>query len=215
MPKRLTLLAILFALCFTATAGRLFFLQVFKYTYYEAAAEGQQSVEKPVESRRGAIYARSLSGGEENYIPLAIDRRWWSTWVVPQKVLPEEASSLARRIAHVLGIDEGVVYERLQKGNDPYEPLNGRVDEEMLGAFNAIGHEALGATPSQGRYYPAGVVASHVLGFVGKDETKVGGQYGVEEYFNGELSGEEGHVQGFKNLFGQLISALSNVSRPE
>jgi len=49
--------------------------------------------------------------------------------------------------------------------------------------------------PEKKRVYPEGTLAAHVLGFVGSDEFgKPTGYFGLEGYYNGELSGTHGSI---------------------
>lgn len=49
--------------------------------------------------------------------------------------------------------------------------------------------------PEKKRVYPEGTLAAHVLGFVGSDEFgKPMGYFGLEGYYNGELSGTHGSI---------------------
>lgn len=206
MSTRVSVIAALFVIAFLATAGRLFFLQVFQYTHYEAAAEGQHAINQDVQARRGTIYGRSDPNGEK-YIPLALSRRTWNIWVAPNKVDPSERDTLAERVAAILAVEKDVVVGRMAKEDDPHEPLKNGVDEETYTRIEALEHPALGATPQLGRYYPAGSLAAQTLGFVSREDGE--GKYGIEEYFNSELSGTGGKMAGLRNPFGQLISALS------
>ncbi len=128
---------------------------------------------------------------------------------------------------------------KLNKKNDPYEPLREKVSEEdflllfsylasktedpipleklsienfkvsFVGDFNdlsladdlKISDKAILSYPGLSyqlknyRYYPEKEIASNILGFVSVQGDKSIGKYGLEEFFNVELSGEDGHLK--------------------
>lgn len=62
------------------------------------------------------------------------------------------------------------------------------------------------------RYYPAGEVAAHVVGFTGLDDK---GQEGVELGFDSWLAGEQGTKRVIKDLKGNVVKDLGLVSSPK
>lgn len=55
------------------------------------------------------------------------------------------------------------------------------------------------------RYYPETNVASHILGFVSYAEETGSGRYGLEEFFNEELTGKLGYLKGERGLNNAVI----------
>jgi len=214
MNRRITALAIIFIVAFIATIGRLFYLQVLEHTELAGAAQGQQGVEKNVQSTRGTIFIRSHYGDDNEYMPVALTRRGWDVWVAPSGLNENEKDVLMTRLPELAGLEQERVSEILSKTNDPYEPLLLGASDDKAAEFTQLGISALGKTQTLARYYPSGQFASHVVGFVGKTDEKIG-QYGIEEYFDDQLSGEKGFVKGFRNNLGALISALSHVDKAE
>ena len=214
MNGRLKVVAFLFLIAFGATVGRLFFLQVFRYTYYTAAAEGQQEVEAEVEPRRGTIFIRSESREGVEHLPVALTKGWWHIWASPKDVPSERIGELTASLAPLVELDEERLRERLSKDGDPYEPLADKIDEETLEKIKALEAPGIHARPMRARYYPLGALASPVVGFVPSGEQGASGQYGIEEFFDAQLRGETGRVEGYLNPFGKLIAALSDVTEP-
>lgn len=59
---------------------------------------------------------------------------------------------------------------------------------------------------SEKRTYPDGTLASHILGFMGKDENgQDRGLYGIEGYYFGDLSGSESYTYEAKDAQGNVI----------
>lgn len=55
------------------------------------------------------------------------------------------------------------------------------------------------------RYYPETNIASHLLGFVSYAEEVGSGRYGLEEFFNEELTGKMGYLRGEKGVNNSVI----------
>ncbi len=95
---------------------------------------------------------------------------------------------------------------RLNKDDDPYEPLLRGVnkkDIEVLEAENLAGIYWLGV-PS--RYYPEKEISSHTLGFFSNLSDVKKGQYGLEGYWDDLLGGRQGILRSEKDAGGSQIS---------
>jgi cell division protein FtsI/penicillin-binding protein 2 len=65
------------------------------------------------------------------------------------------------------------------------------------------------------RYYPEEMLASQVIGFVGKDENGNDiGRYGAEGYWNNELAGSGGFFEGTKSAKGSWITLAGSLMKP-
>ena len=62
------------------------------------------------------------------------------------------------------------------------------------------------------RYYPAGEVAAHAVGFTNIDDH---GQEGLELSFNDWLAGSPGRKKVLKNLYGEIVRDLMPVKEAE
>jgi len=66
------------------------------------------------------------------------------------------------------------------------------------------------------RFYPEGNMGAHILGFVGYEGDKKEGRYGLEEFFNEELSGKPGSLKTERDASGDLIIINDReFTRPE
>lgn len=73
--------------------------------------------------------------------------------------------------------------------------LANKLDVEPTDRIKALDLKGVGYTSQEKRYYPEGVLASQVLGFVGSnDKGEDQGYYGIEGYFDQELRGKDGYV---------------------
>ncbi len=93
----------------------------------------------------------------------------------------------------------------LGKKNDPYEPLKRKVDEETLKKLTALNLKGINYIMERHRYYPEKNNGAHIVGFVGYVGDKLGGRYGLEGFFEEELSGKNGFVKADRSASGDLI----------
>ncbi|MDO8260841.1 MAG: penicillin-binding transpeptidase domain-containing protein, partial [Candidatus Magasanikbacteria bacterium] len=94
---------------------------------------------------------------------------------------------------------------KLSKKNDPYEPLQKKVDEVKLKQLTDLNLVGIKYVMQKHRYYPEGNAGSQLLGFVGNSGEKEAGSYGLEGFFNDELSGKQGSVRTERSADGRTI----------
>jgi cell division protein FtsI/penicillin-binding protein 2 len=126
-------------------------------------------------------------------------------------VVPEEIESIEYAVNKLLplvepyGLTEEILRLRLSKKNDIYEPLVHKITDDEFGKFEELDIAGLDWEEETWRYYPEGNTLSHLTGFIGmQNEVRVG-QYGLEGYFEDELSGEAGLIEGKTDITGRLI----------
>ena len=197
---------------------RLFILQILRYDYYCDLAQGQHQLYKTLFPQRGEIFMQDLSGkqrDEENhYYPLAINKEFQRVYLVPNDILDEKKENLAEQLVEILGLDKEIILQRINKSDDPYEPLKYKVDQETAEKIKKLETRGLGLTSEDWRYYPNKTLASHLTGFVGTvDEEKIG-QYGLEGYYENDLKGQFGFLAGEKDITGYGIPSLSRQIEP-
>ena len=194
--------------CFGAIIFRLFSLQVLKYSFYKVKATGQYETTQVVYPMRGEIYLKDrFSNGESqtSFFPLAINKDFYKISAVPKDI--EEKEETVEKLAPFLTLDKEVLTQRIFKADDPYEPLESKVDEEIAQQIKELKLKGIISESETWRYLPANEFSCHVVGFVrqGDGEERLG-QYGVEEYYEKQLAGKTGLAKVEKDSKGQLIS---------
>ena len=104
---------------------------------------------------------------------------------------------LASRLSEILGIDPQKIYDDMAKTNWRYAVLSRRVEKEVSDQIRVFITENETGASLQGvhleadskRYYPRSSLASHVIGFLDKDNH---GAYGLEALYEEELEGSTG-----------------------
>ncbi len=194
---------------------RLFVVQVLENSFYEALASGQHELVQQLTPDRGEIYAKDRYA-EDGIAVLATNRQLAHVYANPKQIGDPQATTDA--IAPILGLEPEVVLARLSKEDDLYEPLKNKVSDQELAALEAVleeqGLTGIHSTPEESRYYPEGRYAASVTGFVGLvDEERVG-QYGLEQEYNAQLTGEAGSLKTKRDPSGRLIATGENSIVP-
>ena len=185
---------------------QLFDLQIVRHEELQSKAVNQQTRRTVVTASRGTIYDRSgnimaISASAETVIlsPLEIDR------AVNDKDDPVTwtKDSLAAGLAEILDGDAAAIRRRMDNTESQYELIKLRADEAVADAVRAYINEnkivGVHLVADAKRYYPYGSLASHVIGFVGDDNT---GLYGLEARYEQELEGQSGLVVSAKDNAG-------------
>jgi cell division protein FtsI/penicillin-binding protein 2 len=204
------LVAVIF-LCFGVIIFRLFFLQITKHSYYKAQADNQQQRFQLIYPARGEIFMRDRNTEDSGsfLFPVAINKDFWNISIVPKEV--QEKEETVKMLSSLLGINEETLRERINKENDPYEPLKSKVETALVEKVKALNIRGIILKKEGGRYYPNNELICHLIGFLGMDEDIRIGRYGVEGYYEKELMGKIGRVEAKKDSFGQIISVGGSV----
>jgi len=162
--------------------GRFFYLTVIRHDYYLAKA-------KSISDNSGAIPRGSIFLTDKDDVPyaVALNKEFPLVYAVPEKV--KDPAGLAKKLVPILKLDEQLLFQKLSKPNDSYEILKKKVSDEIVSAVKALEEPALGIDDETLRYYPEGLYLSQVIGFLGFNKDGQAGQYGLEEYYDENLSG--------------------------
>ncbi|MCK4587406.1 MAG: penicillin-binding protein 2, partial [Gammaproteobacteria bacterium] len=143
--------------------------------------------------------------------PMAISTPVDSVWAVP-KVLAQARESWPR-LAKVLGVKKDVLVRLLAaKGNKEFVYLKRRVSPDVANKVMALKIPGVALAPEYKRFYPAGEVAAHVVGFANVDDV---GQEGMELVYNNHLKGVPGAKRVIKDRYGRIVENVERVSEPE
>ncbi|MFA5052232.1 MAG: penicillin-binding protein 2 [Patescibacteria group bacterium] len=184
-------------------AVRLSDITIFQHNFYEALAADQYELYEKLVPKRGEIYVRDRNNPETLY-PLAANETYYLVYAEPMRV--KDPAETAKTVASALELDEADVVARLEKPNDLYEPLKHQVTKEVMQQLKDENLDGIQFQEELYRYYPENNIGSHVLGFVGHDQAKQVGQYGLEGYWETELAGTAGYLQAEKDAQGRLIT---------
>lgn len=185
--KRIIFLLVLFITINIIIISRLFYLQIVKSNEISKMALKQINRSEELISDRGLIYDR-------NGKKLAINVSASSVFFNPQFIekgsdLHEVKSSLINELAPILNIDKDTMSELVNA--DKRTKLMQWVDRETSMKIRSMEFEGIEIVDGFRRFYPYGNMASHLIGFTNSENV---GQYGIEAFFNDELSGSPGRL---------------------
>jgi len=165
--------------------ARLVYLQAAQHEWLKARARAQQQGVAETSPLRGLVVDRA---GRD----LARSIETESFFAVPVEI--KDADETAKRLAAVIGLDASVLSARLkeaQSANRKFEWITRKLDTEQADKVRALELPGVHSLQEPKRFYPNGSLAAHVLGFVGLDETGLGG---VEQFYDARMRGEAGRV---------------------
>jgi cell division protein FtsI/penicillin-binding protein 2 len=208
---RLGALRFFFLLLTAASVLRLFQLQILQGPWYDALASGQHAFYEELIPERGTIFVQDRKDGV--LYPAATNLPLGFLYADPRLV--EDAVATAETIGGILGFGPEQVdtlVERLRDREDPYEPIQREVPEDFLQEINRQNFPGIFSLRQPARVYPEGGLGGHVIGFVGVNEDgSRSGRYGIEGYFDEELSGSPGFLQAERDAVGGLIALGDTV----
>ncbi|MGB4942615.1 MAG: penicillin-binding protein 2, partial [Candidatus Moraniibacteriota bacterium] len=136
--------------------------------------------------------------------PVAVNREYKLAYVIPKLV--EDVAGTAVALSAVLGVEESMVRDRLSDRADPFEVIKKKITPEEEAKLRELHLKGVNFLPEIYRYYPAGELASQVIGFVGPSDVGEIGIYGVEAGWNSELHGRDGNLSQERDAAGRWIS---------
>jgi len=189
---------------------KLFFLQVIDYDLYAKAAENRHNLFLDLLPNRGQIYSRDLKKPDD-FLPLALNRVVY-TVVADPKIVKEknkDPKSMAEIISKKLNLPEEEIIGKILKERSRYEIIKKKVSVETVEQLKLENLTGIIYEKEPGRFYPEGDLASQVVGYFGYNEAgRPQGYYGVEGYFNEELTGEIGFLSSERDAKGGWLTLL-------
>ena len=207
--SRLRLLLVIFFLLALLIGARLTILMLFQHNFYLALAAGTHEFYNQLYPKRGEIFVQDSRTGKE--YPLALNRDYFLLYADTRQIQDDKtAEEVAQKLAEVLQYNDEkklAVFQQLNKRSDPYEPIEKKLDEEVMNKIKALNLPGLAFVRQSFRFYPEGQLAASVVGFLGKDDNGNDlGRYGIEGYWQQELAGRGGFLSGAKAAAGGLVS---------
>ena len=180
---------------------------------------------------RGGIYAFESLESKDVVHPLAINKVYYNIIVDPSKITrPQNITDI---LIEVLELEEEVVLEKVKKENRYHEVIVKNIGRDKVSLLEeklevlrldinkdrevdkqAKNIAGIGVLFEKNvlRSYPDKEVGAHILGFLGygNGHTRIG-SYGIEGYYENELSGNIGQIIGEKDSAGRLLSSNQGI----
>lgn len=192
----------LLLLWFVALLVRSLYLQVLNNDFLQQKGDARYSRVIELSAHRGMITDRQ---GE----PLAISTPVESIWASPQDI--ELSPEKIQRLAKLLDMSKPEIEKRLADAKD-FAYLKRGISPEQAAKVMELGIPGIFQQRGYRRYYPAGDVMAHVLGFTGVDDN---GQEGIELTYQSWLAGQVGSRRVIKDRPGHIIEDVASVKTPQ
>lgn len=224
--RRIMVLALIFGiLTFLVLFAKLWQLQVVQHETLENKAVTQQTREISSTANRGTIYDSTgtilaISGSVQNVILSPRDvkngidvaekdefgnKRSEAVMDAERETKYEEIKTvIADGLSQILGVESSEILTRLEDTESAYKVVAEKVEDDIADQVRAFIDEndlegAVYLTDDSKRYYPYSSLASHVVGFVNRQDK---GAYGLEALYNSQLAGIDGKIITAKNASG-------------
>jgi cell division protein FtsI (penicillin-binding protein 3) len=187
-----------------AVVGRAFYLQVVDNEFLKHQGDLRQVRTVVLQANRGAVRDRN---GE----PLALSAPVDSIWVVPQDLLdaPPYLVAMAKLLDQPPRELESFLRERSDR---QFVYLKRQIDPDEAKRIMALGAPGVFSQREYRRYYPAGEVAAHVVGFCDIDGK---GQAGIEEAQDAALRGTPGSRRVIRDRAGHVVEDTDDFAQAQ
>jgi cell division protein FtsI (penicillin-binding protein 3) len=181
--RRLIGLLVVLVLVFLAVGARLVDLQALGRERYAQLGFDQRVRKVQLAAERGSVFDR-------NGHDLAASVPQQTVWANPRVVT--DPAAYAAQLAPIVGADEAALRERLSQRDKGFVYVARKVDGATVMKVKALSLAGVDFVPESKRFYPDGALAGPVLGFVGTDNSGLGG---LEAQYNDRLTGKRGELQ--------------------
>ena len=188
---------------FATLIGRAIYLQVAQQDFLVNQGDARFRRSMVLESTRGLITDRN---GE----PLAISTPVQTIWASPADMDPVAPAKL-RQLAHLLDMSPEEVASKLADNKREFVYIKRQISPELAGKVMALGIPGISKQQEYRRFYPAGDIFSHIIGFTGVDGK---GQEGVELSREKMLAGTNGRRVVIRDQRGHIIEDVGPVEPP-
>jgi len=139
--------------------------------------------------------------------PLAVSTPVDSLWVNPRELAA--ATDQIPRLATALRLDRQELARRITSSLDrEFLYLARHLQPAEAARIKALGIPGVYSSREYRRYYPAGEVTGHLLGFTNIDDA---GQEGLELAFDHWLAGEDGAKRVIQDRYGRIVQNVESI----
>lgn len=197
--RRIAVLMVLFGIVvFIPLIWKLVYLQIVEHDSLSQMAVDNQTRSSKVTASRGTVYDRNMN-------ILAVSADVENVCIDPNELAlsGQDTGWIAQELSGLLDVDEERILNLMEDTSYRYQIVKRKVEQEEASAVRTFitENEVTGVylEPDTKRYYPAGVLAAQVLGFVGSDNV---GLDGVEAAYDQTLTGKSGRIVTAKGNYG-------------
>ena len=200
--SRSRFLLVLLLLGLIGLAGRAFYLQGVNHDFLQQEGKSRYSHVVEMGASTGMIADRN---GEV----LAISSPVASVYADPKLVSASKEELMA--LAKLLQMNLSEIESQVANKKRRFEYLKRRVPPGVADSVAKLALPGIFLRNESQRFYPAGEVTAHMLGFTSIDDD---GQEGVELAWQETLTGELGSRRVVKDRKGKIVENIENISLP-
>ena len=183
---------------------KLFLVQVVHSSSYSERADRQYATPSSNIFERGTIYFSRKDG---QLVSAAMQTTGFKLTINPVKIIDEELAF--EELSKILNLDRDEFLTKAGKENDPYEEIANHLSKEEADAISLLKIPGLFIYKEKWRFYPGTNLASQSLGFVAYKGDDLGGRYGLERQYDGELSRNKNNP--YINFFAEVFSNINKT----
>lgn len=204
MNARLRVVFFFFFFAFVVVIARLFYWQIVKAEELSLLGETQYGRVVSVQPKRGEI---KTSDG----YAIATNKLTYLLFANPKEVKEKEKTTLL--LSEATKQDVASVGGQLNLDRF-WVPIQHSVDSKTKEKIESYKLPGIGFEKEALRFYPEASMAAHLLGFVGKNDAGENkGYFGLEGYYDRQLSGKIGLATQVHDAFGRpILSRMSGTS---
>ena len=183
---------------------KLFLVQVVHSSSYSERADRQYATPSSNIFERGTIYFSRKDG---QLVSAAMQTTGFKLTINPVKIIDEELAF--EELSKILNLGRDEFLTKAGKENDPYEEIANHLSKEEADAISLLKIPGLFIYKEKWRFYPGTNLASQSLGFVAYKGDDLGGRYGLERQYDGELSRNKNNP--YINFFAEVFSNINKT----
>ena len=201
---RYQIVGLVFAIIFGGLVVRAAYLQIVDTDYLQSQGDARYLRVQTEIPTRGMVVDR-------NNQPLAISTPVNSIWMHPATVLKQQKEYSYKKLSQLLGTSrEEILLKAKSKQARQFVYLKRQIPPHLAKQIIELDIPGINSVREYKRYYPAGPVVGHVLGFTNIDNE---GQEGLELAFNEQLKGLPGRTRVLRDRFGHVVEYVEQLSR--
>jgi len=188
---------------FALLAGRAFYLQALNTVFLQAKGEARYARTIELPASRGKVLDRHGS-------PLAISTAVESICATPEELDEAEERDVAA-LGRALGMPADEIRQKIARKDRQFVFLKRQISPEQAAKVMALRVPGVFQQREFRRYYPAGEVMAHVVGFTGMEDN---GQEGIELAAESRLAGVPGSRRVIRDRRGRIVEDLEGLRAP-
>jgi len=201
---RYNAIVIIFGALFIGLGVRAVQLQIIDNDYLQSQGDARYLRVQKEPPTRGMITDR-------NGQPIAVSTPVDSIWMQPAIILKQQQEYSYKQLTKLLETTPAALLDKAESRKArEFVYLKRHLSPQLANKILALNVPGINKVREYKRYYPAGPVMGHVLGFTNIDNE---GQEGLELAYDEELKGQAGRTQVLRDKVGHVVEYVEQLAR--